>query len=128
MILFCGLIVFNVFAECVTRAPALIVANANYVKKVVFPLEILPVTVLASALVHAAVSLLVLLLGLGFFLGILQWTIIFVPLILLPLALLCLGLGDPFHRSGADGLILLKEAPDPRRFGVAEVDGQGSGA
>ncbi|MFQ5851455.1 MAG: ABC transporter permease, partial [Candidatus Binatia bacterium] len=93
LIMFCGLIVFNVFAECVTRAPGLILANANYVKKVVFPLEILPVTVLASALVHAAVSLLVLLLGLGFFLGILQWTIIFVPVIFLPLALFCLGFG-----------------------------------
>ncbi len=91
MILFCGLIVFNVFAECVTRAPALIVMNANYVKKVVFPLEILPVTVLASALVHAAVSLLVLLLGLGFFLGTPYWTIVFVPVIVIPVALLCLG-------------------------------------
>ncbi len=93
LILFCGLIVFNAFAECVTRAPGLILANANYVKKVVFPLEILPVTVLASALVHAAVSLLVLLLGLGFFLEVFHWTIIFVPVIFLPLALLCLGLG-----------------------------------
>ncbi len=92
LILFAGLIVFNVFAECVTRAPGLILANVNYVKKVVFPLEILPVTVLASALVHAAVSLLVLLFGLAFFLGVLHWTIIFVPLIFLPLALLCLGL------------------------------------
>src|SRR3954469_24386518 len=40
--LFVGLIAFNLFAECVNRAPNLILSNANYVKKVVFPLEILP--------------------------------------------------------------------------------------
>ncbi len=93
LILFCGLVVFNVVAECVTRAPGLIVGNVNYVKKVVFPLEILPVAVLVSALVHAVVSLLVLLLGLGLLLGVLHWTIIFVPVVFLPLALFCLGFG-----------------------------------
>ena len=40
--LFVGMIVHGLFAECVNRAPLLIVSNANYVKKVVFPLEILP--------------------------------------------------------------------------------------
>ena len=41
IILFAGMIVFNLFAETVNRAPGLIISNANYVKKVVFPLEIL---------------------------------------------------------------------------------------
>ena len=42
LILFAGLMVFNLFAECVNRAPGLILSNTNYVKKVIFPLEILP--------------------------------------------------------------------------------------
>jgi lipopolysaccharide transport system permease protein len=37
LVLFAGLIVFNFFAECINRAPSLILANANYVKKVIFP-------------------------------------------------------------------------------------------
>jgi lipopolysaccharide transport system permease protein len=57
--LFAGLLVFNIFAECVTRAPSLILAHANFVKKVVFPLEILPVNALAATLFYTLVSLLI---------------------------------------------------------------------
>src|SRR3546814_14127580 len=61
VILFSGLIVHGLFAECFTRAPTLVIENANFVKKVIFPLEILPFTVLLSALFPAATSLVVLL-------------------------------------------------------------------
>ena len=60
--LFAGLIIYNVFAEVIIQSPNLIVHNANYVKKVIFPLEILPVITLGSALFHAMVSVFVLLL------------------------------------------------------------------
>src|SRR5258706_4897572 len=60
MILFVGLIVYGLFAECINRAPSLIVSNANYVKKVVFPLEFLPSVAIGSALFRAAIMLLVL--------------------------------------------------------------------
>jgi len=56
IVLFAGMIVHALLAECLTRAPTLIVSHANYVKKVVFPLEVLPVVVLASALLHFAVT------------------------------------------------------------------------
>jgi lipopolysaccharide transport system permease protein len=92
LILFCGLIVFNVFADCVTRAPELIRSHTNLVKKVVFPLEILPVMVMATATLHAGVSLVILLLGLWLGAGIFHWTVVFVPLLYVPLGLLCLGL------------------------------------
>ncbi len=62
MLLFTGMIVHGLFAECVNRAPTLILANVNYVKKVIFPLEILPWVALGSALFHAVISLVVLLL------------------------------------------------------------------
>jgi lipopolysaccharide transport system permease protein len=61
IILFTGMIVFNLFAEIVNRAPGLIIYNVNYVKKVVFPLEILSWVALGSVLFHSLVSLFVLL-------------------------------------------------------------------
>ena len=50
LVLFAGLIVFNLFGETINRAASLVINNPNYVKKVVFPLEILPVVTLLSAL------------------------------------------------------------------------------
>lgn len=91
--LFTGLIAFGVFSECINRAPGLIISSPNYVKKVVFPLEILPVSVLGSALVNSLFSLAILLAANLIFHGVMHWTIIFLPLMYLPLALLCLGLG-----------------------------------
>ena len=54
--LFVGLIVHGIFAECVNRAPALILSNVNYVKRVVFPLEILPWVAMGAAVFHGAIS------------------------------------------------------------------------
>lgn len=62
IVLFVGLIFANFFSECLNRAPSLITANPNYVKKVVFPLEVLPWVALGTALFHAAISIFVLLL------------------------------------------------------------------
>src|SRR5215212_2672672 len=91
IILFAGMIVFNLFAEIVNRSPSLITSNANYVKKVVFPLEILPWVALGSALFHTAISLFVLLL-VQFILHLsLPWTSIFFPLALLPLIFASMG-------------------------------------
>jgi len=91
MNLFAGLIVFNLFSECANRAPGLILGNVSYVKKVVFPLEILPVAVLLAALFHAAISLGILLVFFIFTHGLPHWTVVFMPLIWVPLALLTLG-------------------------------------
>lgn len=90
--LFVGLIVFGIFAECVNRAPMLIVYNVNYVKKVVFPLEILPWIPLGSVLFNSSISLVVLLLLQLIVNRILPWTIIFFPLILLPLIFASMGI------------------------------------
>lgn len=92
LILFAGLIVFNLFAECITRAPSLIVGNVNYVKKVVFPLEILPLVAMGAALFHGVVSLGVLLTFYMLVSASLHLTVIFVPLVILPLLLITLGL------------------------------------
>jgi lipopolysaccharide transport system permease protein len=92
IILFAGLIVFQLFAEVINRAPTLILSNANYVKKVVFPLEILPVVALGSALFHAGVSLLVLLAFRLAVLGDVPLTALLLPIVLVPFCLMVLGL------------------------------------
>jgi lipopolysaccharide transport system permease protein len=89
--LFCGLIIFNVFAECVQRAPGLILANPNYVKRVVFPLEILPVAALGSGLINAAFGLVILIpAGIVIHHGV-SSTIWMFPLVLIPLCSLTAG-------------------------------------
>jgi lipopolysaccharide transport system permease protein len=93
VVLFVGLIVLNLFSEVVTRAPNMIVGNVNYVKKVVFPIEILPVVVMSAALFHGLVSLSVLLAAFTLFNGYLHWTVVFLPLVLLPLIVLTTGIG-----------------------------------
>jgi lipopolysaccharide transport system permease protein len=92
IVLFAGLIVHGLFAECVNRAPGLILSNVNYVKKVVFPLEILPWVTLGSALFHASVSFAVLLMFYAIVHFSLNWTAIFLPVLLLPLALWTMGI------------------------------------
>jgi len=92
LVLFAGLISFGVFSECVNRAPGLIVGTPNYVKRVVFPLELLPLGVIGSALFHAAVSLSVLLVAAAAT-GVPPrpaWLLI--PFALAPVVLLSLGL------------------------------------
>lgn len=92
ILLFVGLIMQNLFAEVINRAPNLIVSNVNYVKKVIFPLEILPIITLGTALFHWLMSLLVLLAVFILFNGYLHWTILFIPFIVLPFIILILGL------------------------------------
>jgi lipopolysaccharide transport system permease protein len=92
VLLFAGLIVLNLFNEVVNRAPALIVSNVNYVKKVLFPIEILPVVVMGAALFHSLISLGVLVLAFAVFNGFVYWTLVFIPLVLLPLVILTTGL------------------------------------
>lgn len=92
LILFAGLIVFNLFAECINRAPSLILSNTNYVKKVVFPLDILPFVALLSALYHALISLVVWFVAYLIFFGLPPVTALLLPLALVPLMLLTMGL------------------------------------
>lgn len=92
LVLFVGMIMHGLLAEVLNRAPGLILANVNYVKKVVFPLEILPVVSMGAALFHTLVSVGVLLAAFALFNGYLHWTVIFTPLVVLPLIILVLGI------------------------------------
>lgn len=91
--LFCGLLVFNIFSECMNRSPTLILQNRNYVKKVVFPLEILPVSIALTAFFHGILNLMVLVIAHALLSGGGHPTLIYALPILLPLFFFVLGVG-----------------------------------
>lgn len=93
VLLFIGLIVLSLFSEVLNRAPSLILSNVNFVKKVVFPIEIMPVIAMGAALFHTMISLGVLLTAFLLFNGFLHWTVVLLPVVLLPLVILTTGLG-----------------------------------
>lgn len=99
--LYAGLAVFNFFAECVNRAPHLVVEQPHLVKKVVFPVEVLPWASVLAALVHLGASAAVLLLLRAWSLGGLPATVLALPLVWLPLLPLCLGLSWGLSAVGA---------------------------
>jgi len=89
--LFCGLIVHGMFAECINRAPVLITSNVNYVKKVVFPIEILPWVVIYAALFHTLMSLVVLSVFSILVNGSVPLTLLWLPIVFLPYILFLVG-------------------------------------
>ena len=91
LVLFSGLIVYNLFNECIGRAPRLILTHVNYVKKIIFPLEILPWVTLGAALFQACISYLVLLIFLLVLGHTLHWTLLYMPIVVLPLLLFIMG-------------------------------------
>ena len=90
--LFAGLIVFNFFAECVTRAPTIICSNVNYVKKVVFPLELLPWVNVGVSAFHMFISLAVWIIVYCFFFGLPHASVMIIPLVIFPLVLMTCGM------------------------------------
>ncbi len=93
IVLYAGLIVHGLFSEVLNRTPNLILSNSNFVKKIMFPLEILPGVAMGAALFHSGISLVVLLLAFLILKGFLYWTMVLTPLVLLPLVLFSLGIG-----------------------------------
>ena len=91
IVLCAALIVHGFFAECLTRAPMLVAGQPNFVKRVVFPLDLLPWPLALSAGFHAFANLLVFLLLQQWMDGAVHWTALWFPLVLAPLMLLALG-------------------------------------
>jgi len=89
---FLGLTLFHLLAETLGVSPTLIVGNPNFVKKVVFPLEILPAANVGAAMFHMGISLALALISLLIFGHGVGWGILWLPIIILPLILLCLGI------------------------------------
>ena len=92
VLLFAGMLTFGIFSECLNRAPSLMLQNPGFVKRVIFPLEIMPWVVLLSSLFHTAISLGVLALVMAIGFGVLPFTWPLIVLVLLPLILFVMGL------------------------------------
>jgi lipopolysaccharide transport system permease protein len=98
--LFLGLTLFQFVAEILGSSPILISSNPNFVKKVVFPLEILPAANVGAAIIHLMISLTLVLLSM-LLLGVpLVADILWLPVIILPLVFLCLGAAWLFSALG----------------------------
>jgi len=93
LILFAGLTPFTLFSAVTTRSPGLILAVPNYVKRVVFPLEILPVVIIGAAFITSLINVALILVGSLVVFHSLPSTIFLLPLAYLPLILITLGLG-----------------------------------
>jgi lipopolysaccharide transport system permease protein len=91
--LFCGIMIFQVFSETCTRAATLITDHPNLVKKVIFPVEVLPVAQLGSSLLSASFGFVLAFLAAAFVLGSVGWPAVFFPLTLFPLLAMALGVG-----------------------------------
>lgn len=91
--LFSGMIIHGLFAEVINRAPTLILSNTNYVKKVIFPLQILPIISMGTALFNMLVSLTVLIAAIAIINGEISTTLYLFPIVLAPLIIFTLGLG-----------------------------------
>jgi lipopolysaccharide transport system permease protein len=92
LVLYAGLLIFNLFAECLSRAPSLVIDNPNYVKKVLFPLEILPWVSFLTAIFNTVIGVLVLTVFHLAVFGIPPATFLLMPVLLLPMLFLTLGL------------------------------------
>ncbi len=89
--LYCGLIAFNIFSETIGRAPAAVRGYPNYVKKIIFPLEILPLVPLGAAFVHGLFNTIILVAALAWTDN-LNLSLLLFPLLLMPLAMVGMGL------------------------------------
>ncbi len=89
--IFCGIVCFALFSEPVGRAPGLIVSSVSYVKRIVFPLEILPVVAVCSALVIFIVNLCVLLAATLVVRGEIPLSAVVLPIVVVPIVVLALG-------------------------------------
>lgn len=100
VLLFIGLIVYNFFAESLTRAPSAVLSNPNLVKKVVFPLEVLPPVVVLSSLYNAGVATVALVAFLIFSSFGLHWQVVLLPILIVPLLALTMGVTYLFASLG----------------------------
>lgn len=100
VILFIGLIVYGVFADTISRAPSVILSNPGFVKKVVFPLEVLPGVAMLSALYNAAMECIALLIFLCFSSFGFHAEALLFPIVLVPFLIMVYGLALIFASLG----------------------------
>ncbi|WP_284194167.1 ABC transporter permease [Vibrio zhanjiangensis] len=122
LVLYTGMIVHALFTECLSRSATLMHSNISYVKKVVFPLDTLSWVVFLSSLFQAFIGIFLLLLANLFITGNLFLTILFIPIVLIPLFLIIMGISwfissvgvyfrDVSHLTGVCSTVLMFASP-----------------
>ena len=122
LVLFCGLIVFNMFADVVVRAPSVIVSQVNFVKKIVFPLSVLPIVPVFAAAFNFLIGICLLLAFQLLLEGRISVSMILFPLIMIPFVFLLVGVSlllsslavffrDAQHIVGIASTIILFTSP-----------------
>jgi lipopolysaccharide transport system permease protein len=88
---FAGMLPWLPFSEAAGRAPTVVWEHRNFVKKLVFPVDTLPVNLVISGLVTETVLLLLYMAGLALARGRVPMTVAWLPLFLAPQILFTLG-------------------------------------
>lgn len=91
VILLLGLTIFGIFSETVSRSSGLMVGNANLIKKVVFPIELLPVVDIIVVIINALFGLVVFSAGYIFIYKSVPFTVLLLPMTITPLVMISLG-------------------------------------
>jgi homopolymeric O-antigen transport system permease protein len=89
---FCGLSIYTIFAECTSNAINSIIQNVSFVKKIIFPLEILPVAATVSSIIFGIMWLIILALAALILLGSPILDLLLVLIIVLPFFIFCFGI------------------------------------
>ncbi|MFI5175228.1 MAG: ABC transporter permease [Terriglobia bacterium] len=91
--LFCGMLPWLAFSEALSRSSTVVLENSNFVKKLVFPTQILPINMMLSALITEGIGILILIVAILLFKRTFHLTVALLPIVLIPQVLLTLGLG-----------------------------------
>ena len=92
IVIFCGISAFNIFQECLLRAPMTVVSQPNLVKKVVFPTETLVLSLMGASLFQGVINFALVIIANYIVTHTVHWTIVLLPLTLLPLVFFTLGI------------------------------------
>ena len=101
LFIFAGLVVFNFFSEMAYRSPMLLHEYAHFIKQTIFPSDMLAVISTLRAAAYTGIGAIVMLICVAAVKGGLPWTVIFVPLIFIPLSAFLMGLSWFLSAIGA---------------------------
>lgn len=89
--LFAGLLVVGFVSDVAARAPSLLLAHQNLVKKMVFPLHLLPMVLVAASVVHLTIAVGLLVVFVAVALNTVSVTLLAFPVVLFPVVLFAMG-------------------------------------
>ncbi len=98
--LYLGIVLYQFLAECMARSPTLLVTQPGFVKKVIFPLEILPLSTICAAAVQMLLNLAILFMVMLGLKGVIPWSACWIPMLLIPFFLFAVGVGWLFSAIG----------------------------